>query len=148
MVYEYTMAISSLLASGKRLYVIWQIIFGLLVICIVLPITAVIGSAFAIGVLTAIDESLPIALLLIGPFSSMTFLPFVFWILAVLWFQILLTVVVVRAVRDVRRKGIDTIPFFWGIGMILPSIIAVFPLYCVKSRITWPVQLGRLEISS
>lgn len=47
---------------------------------------------------------------------------------------------IVWAVRDSRKfvaQGLNTRPFLWGIGMVFPLILVVFPLYFVRRNITW-----------
>ena len=57
-------------------------------------------------------------------------------------FQVILTFSVVKGVKAFRGKGVAERPFIWAILMLLPSFVFVYPLYLVRSKITWPKQIG------
>lgn len=68
------------------------------------------------------------------------------WFIAILvvvaWPLIAFIVWVVVDSRKFKAQGIDTHPYLWGLGMIYPLILIVFPLYLVKRSIIWHRKLG------
>lgn len=44
---------------------------------------------------------------------------------------------IVRDSRKFKRRGVNTRPHLWGIGMIFPLILVAFPLYFIRRNITW-----------
>ena len=73
-------------------------------------------------------------LVLLGLLSGFVSMPafFVFW--------------VVKGSRKFRNLGIKTSPFLWAIGVALPTVIVVFPLYFIRRNITWPRKLSAANI--
>jgi len=104
-----------------------------------------VGAGVGMGLLQAFDESTALILAIAGPASVYDWMILLFLLGCLLWFPIVLTIYVIARVTDFKKKGLPLSPFLWGIGMILPSIIIVYPLFWVRARITWPRQLGRLS---
>lgn len=121
-----------------------EVISGLAIVLIVLPIFSLLGAGIAREVISQGrgDGGLLVLMVLWGPYTPLTFGLYLFFFLCTGWFQILLTFLVVRRVKKYKQKGINASPLLWGLGTILPSIIVVLPLYLVRSHITWPKQVS------
>lgn len=58
---------------------------------------------------------------------------------------------IVWAVRDSKKfvaQGVNTSPFLWGIGMIFPLVLVVFPLYFVRRNITWAKEKQEIILAN
>lgn len=44
---------------------------------------------------------------------------------------------IVRDSSKFKSQGVNTDPFLWGVGMIFPLILIVFPLYFIRRNVTW-----------
>lgn len=124
-------------------YAIKQVISALFILAVCFPVSMVIG----VGLNSTFAEALKnsgITTVQMGSFA-----PFLMWILfflsiaVFLWFPILLAVSVVKETAKFKTKGIKTSPFWWGLGMMLPTVIIVFPLYFIKTRILWQREQGK-----
>lgn len=67
------------------------------------------------------------------------------WLIALLvvtaWPFVAFVIWIVKDSRKFKAQGINTHPYLWGLGMIYPLILIVFPLYIIRRNITWRKKL-------
>lgn len=112
-----------------------------LILIVGLFILPVLSSQLLMEISGRIDPSVMYSLLLTGPTS-----------VGPVWLMMLLIIIgwpyiafIVWAVKDSRKfkaQGIKTRPYLWGLGMVYPLIIIVFPLYLIRRNITWAKKGG------
>lgn len=120
----------------KYIVLAWLILFvGLLIIPIV-------GSQVLMEGLKAIAPLTIMVLLMAGPHSVYGWIIVLNALLVFIWPFIAFIVWVVIDSRKFKARGINTHSYLWGIGMIFPMTLAVFPLYLVRRNITWQKELN------
>lgn len=121
---------------------------------IFLALLIILGASFFVLVATSalleilmkIDSITIYHVAIFGPFSIYS------WLILLILFSVpLLTLTffifwVARDSRKFRDKGIKTSPFLWAIGVALPTIIVIFPLYLIRRNIIWPRELKENNI--
>ena len=113
----------------KIFYGLWRVILALMILFGIL-----FFPALGFGTLKEVDLTMAYMLVIAGPWSIAT------WLLLLamfFWYPAILTAWVVRDAMKFKHRGIKTSPLLWAIGMILPTIIIVFPIYLIRRKITW-----------
>lgn len=88
-------------------------------------------------VLTLLDQPTLYTLFVVGPWSLYSWFILFFWVAVTIWPFVAFIVWAVVDSRKFAAQGIKTSPFLWGLGMLFPIILIVFPLYLVRRNITW-----------
>lgn len=70
------------------------------------------------------------------------------WIIVSAWPFFVLIPWVVRDSKKFVAKGITTRPWIWGLGMIFPLILVVFPVYFVVRNLFWKEKLEAPNIDN
>lgn len=76
-------------------------------------------------------------LITLTPTSAHSWLILLSHELAIFWPFVAFIIWAVRDSRKFKSQGVNTNPFLWGVGMIFPLILIVFPLYYIRRNITW-----------
>ncbi len=101
-----------------------------------------VGVGIFMGILKLLDPITIYQVATFGPWSMYG------WLIAFTSLLVLVSPLIIFAVwvlRDSRRfknQGVKNHPFLWFIGVILPTIIVIFPLYFIRRNITWPRKLS------
>lgn len=129
----------------KLLNNLLQIFLALLIILGVSFFVLVATSAL-LEILMKMDSITIYQIAIFGPFSMYS------WLMFLILFSVpLLTLAffifwIARDSRKFKAKGIKISPFLWAIGVALPTIIVIFPLYLIRRNITWPRELKETNI--
>ena len=116
-------------------------IFLSLLIVLGVSFFVLVATLALLEILMKIDSVTIYQIAIFGPFSVYSWL-----ILLTLFSGLILALAIfgfwiTRDSKKFRAKGIKNSPFLWAIGVILPTIIIVFPLYFIRRNITWPKKL-------
>lgn len=130
-------------SSMSKIKIEWKIFFlGLrqFILAVIILFGILVFPAIGLQALLQINEGMAYSLAIIGPHSLLSWL---FLLVDVFWFPIFLAMWVTRDAIKFKRQGINTMPFLWAIGMVLPTIIAVFPFYFVFRSISWQRKFSK-----
>lgn len=116
---------------------IWQILLSLFIMLGIILVVAILSGIF-MGLVGQIMDPLALyAWVSLGP-QSIYFWGMLLIIIGIFISpSLLLTIWVFKDSKKFNASGINTSPFFWAMGVLLPTIIIFLPLYLIKRNILW-----------
>lgn len=127
---------------------LWYIVLSLIILFSGLFLLPIVSSGVFIEALKEIDPATLYMVAMAGPVSVYSWLSLFTWFIVVVWPFFAFIVWAVRDSRKFVALGINTRPFLWGIGMIFPLIIVVFPLYFIRRNITWAKEKQEIILAN
>ena len=117
------------------------VVLSLLILFVGLLIIPKAGSTIFTDIVGRIDPMMPYTLLVSGPWSVSSWMVVFVAKLVFIWPFIAFIVWAVMDSRKFKARGINTRPFLWGIGMVFPLILVIFPIYFAQRNIAWCKKL-------
>ncbi|MEK7148332.1 MAG: hypothetical protein AAB770_00240 [Patescibacteria group bacterium] len=122
------------------------VVLACLILFVGLLIIPAFGSSMLIGALKAVAPFTITVLSMAGPHSVYDWAIVLNALIVFVWPYIAFIVWAIVDSRKFKVLGINTHPYLWGVGMIFPLILVVFPVYIVRRNITWGKEINAKEI--
>ena len=121
---------------------------ALAILVVGVPLSAALCLGVLMGALQATAPETAELLMTSSPYFLSEWILAFFLFASALSFPLALGLFVWRDVFWWQRRGIRTSPLLWGIGMLPPVVIIVFPLYLVYRNILWPRELRAKQMEN
>lgn len=112
-----------------------------LILFVGLLIVPSLGGMVFTDIVGRINPMIPYTLIVAGPRSVGSWLVVLTAKLISIWPFVAFIVWAFIDSRKFKAQGVQTRPILWGIGMIFPLILVVFPVYFIHRNITWRKKL-------
>jgi len=123
------------IGSFWQVLLAWIILFGLFVLVGIL-------SQIGIKIWSIINPLGFWSLLTIGAHTFSGYITVVLLLLFSISPMIFFIIWIVKDSRKFKVQGINTKPYLWGLGVALPTVIVIFPVYLVYRNIIWNNKLN------